>query len=408
MYIHHSINNCPITNSDTVVKYFDLGVQPLANNLSDTREESLSAERFPLSLNYYPESKLTSLDFSVDSRLLFSHYYYKSGTHNLYAEHCKTIFQDIQEYIPVVDGTQFIDVGGNDGTLLLTFKSLTDKGIDVLNVDPSKNLTELSEQRGIPALNDFFDVDLLSDYINSVDVVTSTNVFQHLKDINSFVNTVASVLSDDGIWVLEFPYWLSGMETNQFDQIYHEHVYYYFVTPLSILFNKHNLRIIKVSKQDIHGGSLRLIISKINSIHNIHPSVNEYLSTESALSTSFYETWGEKVSSHIKRSKELLLQLKADGKTIYGFGAAAKGCVYLNAMELDYNTIDVVVDDTDIKQGKYIPGTGIQIHNRSILTTNPPDYILILPHNFSDYIVKNLSEIYKGQFIVLLPKIEVI
>lgn len=405
---HFQLNKCPITDSEEVVKYFDLGNQPLANNLLDSREESLATEKFPLRLNYYPESKLTSLDFSVDGELLFSHYYYKSGAHNLYAEHCKTMFNDIEKYITVSDGTRFIDVGGNDGTLLLTFKSLTDKSIEVLNVDPSKNLTKLSSDRGIPVINEFFDIKPLVNYSESIDVITSTNVFQHLMNIDSFVKTVASLLSTNGVWLLEFPYWLTSMETNQFDQIYHEHIYYYLMSPLKLLFEKHGLKILDVSKQNIHGGTLRLVMSKIDSKYNINTSVAECLVTESNLSTTFYESWGERVTAHIQKSKELLLELKKQGNTIYGFGAAAKGCVYLNAMGIDYKVIDVVIDDTDIKQGKYIPGTGIEIRNRDILTTNPPDYILILAHNFADYIVKNLSGIYKGKFIILLPSIEVI
>lgn len=401
------ISKCPITDSTTSVEYFSLGNIPLVNNLCDTREQSFLADKFPLTLVYYPESKLTSLNVAVDGNLLFSHYLYKSSVNKPYVEHCKMMFNHIQEYVSVTDGTTFIDIGGNDGTLLHTFKSVTDKHISVLNVDPSKNLTEISLERGVPVLNEFFSVDSMLNYENQIDVITSTNVFQHLKDINSFVKAVKLALNVNGVWILEFPYWLNSMLTNQFDQVYHEHVYYYTVTPLKSLMERHGMKIISISPQNIHGGTLRLVIAKENSNHKTDESVATFLHNESLYDDEFYNQWGKQVQNHITACSEFLLDLKSQGNVIYGFGAAAKGCIYLNAMGLDNNTIDVVIDDTDIKQNKFIPGTGIEIVNRDILQTNPPDYILILAHNFKDYIIQSLSDIYTGKFVILIPEIKV-
>ena len=405
---HSPIDRCPITDSPTRIKYFDLGNIPLVNNLCNTRQESLDAERFPLALNYYIASGLTSLDFAVDGNLLFSHYLYKSGVNKPYIEHCRDMFRFIQNYLPINDGTKFIDIGGNDGTLLETFKSTTDKKIDVLNIDPSKNLTEISVERGVPVLNEFFSVDSIRPYEGTVDVITSTNVFQHLKDIDSFVKAVEIALSDNGIWVLEFPYWLHSMLTKQFDQVYHEHMYYHTVSPLNMLMSKNGLRIVNVTEQNIHGGSLRLVIAKEKSTYETNNSVRSFIDKESRYDLEFYKGWGDSIQLYIEQSKQYLRELKASGKKIYGFGAAAKGCIYLNAMNADYNLIDVVIDDTDLKQGKFIPGTGIEVVGREILQTNPPDYIIILPHNFKNYIVESLAETYSGKFIVFLPEIKIL
>lgn len=405
---HSPIDRCPITDSAESVTYFDLGNIPLVNNLCDTREQSFIADGFPLTLNYYPQSKLTSLNFAVDGNLLFSHYLYKSSVNIPYIEHCKDMFQYIQRYINVTDSTKFVDVGGNDGTLLHTFKSVTDKHIDVLNIDPSKNLAEVSIAKGVPVLTEFFNIESMLQYKGQIDVITSTNVFQHLKDIDSFVKAVEVSLSDNGIWVLEFPYWLNSMLTDQFDQIYHEHMYYHTVTPLNMLMEKNGLRIISVTEQSIHGGTLRLVMSKITSKHTADNSITEFLQKESVYDLNFYKEWGTHIKSTIQASREYLLNLKKQGKTIYGFGAAAKGCIYLNAADLDYTIIDVVIDDTDLKLNKFIPGTGIQIVSRDILLTSKPDYILILAHNFKDYIIESLKNIYDGKFIVLLPEIKII
>ncbi len=403
---YSQIDKCPITDSSNVVKYFDLGDIPLVNNLCNTREESLTAQRFPLALNYYPDSGLTSLTVAVDGNLLFSHYLYKTSVNKPYIDHCKEMFSFIGTYVSVSDGTKFVDIGGNDGTLLQTFKSVTDKQIEVLNIDPSKNLAEISIANGVPVLTEFFNLDSMRPYAGKIDVITSTNVFQHLKDIDSFVKAVELSLSNEGIWVLEFPYWLTSMLTNQFDQIYHEHMYYYLVTPLRTLMEKNGLRIIHVEEKNIHGGSLRLVMAKKDSKYTVDTSVASQIASESLRDNIyFYKGWGRRVQSHIELSKRYLENLKREGKTIYGFAAAAKGCIYLNAIGADNKLIDVVIDDTDLKQGKFIPGTGIEVVGRDILTSNPPDYIIILAHNFKDYIMESLKDVYHGKFIVLLPEI---
>jgi len=402
------INKCPVTGHDEQIQYFDLGNIPLVNNLCDTREEAINAEKFPLNINYYPASGESSLSIAIDGELLFSHYLFKSEVNKPYYEHCQKMFKYVQEYVKIKDGTKIIDIGGNDGSLLDAFRSVSDKKLELLNIDPSKNLSELCKNKSIPFLTEFFSYDLAKT-LNKVDIITSTNVFQHLFDINSFAKGVEYLLNKDGVWVLEFPYWIHDMKTNQFDQIYHEHMFYHSITPMKMMMEKHNMKIINVTKQNIHGGTLRLIIAKKDSKLTPDITVEAYLQLEKNYGLDYHIKWGKEVEQHIVDSKRFIQQLKAEGKNIFGFGAAAKGCIYLNAMDITYKHIDYIIDDTDIKQHKFMPGTGIQIVNRDILKTNQPDYILILAHNFSDYIIDSLKKIgYKGKFIILIPKITII
>ena len=399
---HSEIKECPITGDKNPIKYFDLGNIPLVNNLCLTRDESLTVDRFKLNINYYNLSGLSSLDFAVDSELLFSHYLFKSGVNIPYYKHCKSMFTFIEDYVSIKDNTSILDIGGNDGTLLSAFRSQTDKNLDLLNIDPSKNLTQISIERGIPVINDFFSYDLTKSIDKKFEVITSTNVFQHLKDINSFVKGIENLLEDDGIWVLEFPYWIHDMKTNQFDQIYHEHMYYHSIKPMNLIMIKNGLRIINISKQNIHGGTLRLVMCKNNSKFKDDFTVECFSKFEENYGLDYHIEWGFRVKEKINNSRDFIKDLKSKGKKIFGFGAAAKGCIYLNAMGLDYNDIDYIIDDTDIKQNKFVPGTGIQIVGREILENNKPDYILILAHNFSEYIMSSLVE-YDGDFIVLVP-----
>lgn len=404
---HSYIKECPITGHDEQIKYFDLGNIPLVNNLCDTREEALNAERFPLNINYYPASGESSLDFAVDSELLFKNYLFKSEVNIPYVEHCKKMFKFIQEYVKITALTKIVDIGGNDGTLLATFKEVSEKEINVLNVDPSENLAPLSEAKGVPTLTEFFGVNT-GDKIGKVDVVTSTNVFQHLKDINGFAEGVSKILTKHSIWILEFPYWIHDMKTNQFDQIYHEHMYYHSVTPMKMMMEKHGMKLINVTKQNIHGGTLRLVIAKKESKLIPDITVEAYLQLEKNYNLDYHIKWGEQVQEHIKNSRDFIKKIKNSGKTIYGFGAAAKGCIYLNAMGLTDLHIDYIIDDTDLKQDKFVPGTGIKIVSRDILKEKQPDFILILAHNFADYIMESLKESYSGDFIILIPNIKTI
>ena len=404
---HSYIKECPVTGHDEQIKYFDLGNIPLVNNLCDTREEALNAERFPLNINYYPASGESSLDFAVDSELLFKNYLFKSEVNIPYVEHCKKMFKFIQEYVKITALTKIVDIGGNDGTLLAAFKEVSEKEINVLNVDPSENLASLSEAKGVPTLTEFFGVNT-GDKIGKVDVVTSTNVFQHLKDINGFAEGVSKILTKHSIWVLEFPYWIHDMKTNQFDQIYHEHMYYHSVTPMKMMMEKHGMKLINVTKQNIHGGTLRLVIAKKESKLTPDITVEAYLQLEKNYGLDYHIKWGDQVQEHIKNSREFIKKIKNSGKTIYGFGAAAKGCIYLNAMGLTDLHLDYIIDDTDLKQGKFVPGTGIKIVSRDILKEKQPDYILILAHNFADYIIESLKESYSGDFIILIPNIKTV
>lgn len=400
-----SIQKCPITNSENYFSYLDLGKMPLVNNLSLTKEESLNCNKFELKLKYYPKSKLTSLSKIVDPEILYSNYLYKSGVSLPYIEHCKEMYAFCNKFVNLSNKDSILDIGGNDGTLLKTFLELNQK-LNVLNIDMSSNLVKECIKSGVPAINKKWGLKTAKLIDNKFKLITTTNCFQHTKDINDFVKGVKHSLSKDGLWCLEFPYWKYSLSTNQFDQIYHEHAYYYLVSPLKTLFEKYNLQIVDITSHDIHGGSLRILISHKNK-YPVYSSVDTFIKGEEVLNEEYYKKWATNITQHIDDSKNLLLRLKNKNKNIVGFGAAAKGCVYLNSAQIDHNILDCVIDDTNLKQGKYIPGTGIPIVSRDYLKNNKVDYILILAHNFSEYIVKSLYHDFSGRFIVFSPKIKI-
>lgn len=401
------ITNCPITNDSERFTYIDLGDMPLVNNLCDTKEESIDCKKYPLAVQYFPKSKLSCLTENVDPNLMFSQYSYKSGVVKAYADHCKEMFWFVDHYTFLKENDNVLDIGGNDGTLL---KSFLEKKpyLNVLNVDASENLTKLSEERGIPTHNAFWGVDTAKKLNRKFKLITSTNVFQHTPPIADFVEAISLSLEEHGIWCLEFPYWKSNMETKQYDQIYHEHVYFYLIEPLKLLFEKFGLHIIKAVKYEIHGGTLRLLISKKDYLKPCD-GVEKLINEEQKITKEYYKEWGKEIEKHIENCREYLKVTKSNGVKIVGFGAAAKGCIFLNSAKIDNTILDVVIDDTDLKQNKYIPGTGIQIKSREYLKNNDVDLILILAHNFKDVIIESLrKDGYNGKFIILFPQIKIV
>jgi hypothetical protein len=402
------IAKCPITDDSEHITYFDLGEFPLVNNLCDTKQESIDCKRFPLRVNLFTKSNLSVLSHSVNSELMFSNYLFKSEVNVPYIKHCERMFDYISGLTKLNKNDSIVDIGGNDGTLLQAFKKMSNIKLNYLNIDPSKNLAKLSEEKGIPVLNDYFSLETAKNIDYKVKIVTSTNVFQHLRDTNSFADGVYHLLEDDGLWLLEFPYWIHDLETNQFDQIYHEHVYYYSVTALQLMMEKHGFKIIRAEKQNIHGGTLRLVMAKQTSNIEADDSLDSIIENEKNYDLEYYKNWGNQVYTHLDICKGIIIQLKSEGKNIVAFGAAAKGCIFLNACGITDSEIDFIIDDTDIKQGKYMPGTGIKIVGREFVNFKEIDYIVVLAHNFADYIIDSFKNDYEGKFITFLPEIKII
>lgn len=368
----------------------NLGMQPLANNLCRTAEEAMGAERFPL--RAVVEDDLTiHLDYEVEPAKLYQHYLYRSGTSQPYIDHCAGMYQSFKH----LKHDTIIDIGGNDGTLLKTFQGQSAERLRLVNVDASESVQESNEKAGIEFINAYWSEDV---DVPKADIIVSTNVFQHTKDIHAFLRGIQKHL--DGVWILEFPYALETILTGQFDQFYHEHYYYWLLSPLEELFKQYGLKIIHALPMDIHGGTMRLWMT------NKEPSapafdLSCYMKFEQeavAKGPAFFGSVLESVGDHFIHG----LASGEWGKVCF-FGAAAKGCVFLNALNLNIHTVGemVVIDDTPEKQGLFVPGTGFQVVDRSVL----PEYdtVVILAHNFREHIAKSLAEDWNGATITFLP-----
>ena len=400
------ITECPITRSKKSIEFLSLGNVPLVNNLCETMGDSLTVERYPLAVQLFTDSRLTCLTETVNKDSIFLDYSYRSGINKPYLEHCAKMYDYLKQHISLKTGDVIIDIGGNDGSLLLEFKALNNKP-KYVNIDASRTFIDINKKAGIEYIHKFFDENFVSQR-DKAKLIVSTNVFQHTLPIRSFVRGVEKNLSEDGVWCLEFPYLLTTLLADNYDQIYHEHVFYYLLKNIVDLLEQEKMKVVDVSFHDIHAGTLRVLSVKESNKTVPNQSLGSFLNIEKILSDEYYVQWGTRTHEKVEKFRDFIKTLAETGANIACFGAAAKGCVFLNTCGLGHKEFMFIIDDTPYKQGKYVPGTGLKIVGRDILKKEKVEYILILAHNFKDYIINSLKSEYNGKYIIMFPDIKVL
>lgn len=398
--------NCRVCGSDKLTIYLDLGLMPLANNLESTSEKAKEMERYPLQVMFCEECSLSQLSVVVDPEKLYSHYVYRSSINGGYVRHCREMAIQLKNKYNLTKDSFHIDIAGNDGALLFEFRN--EIGHKVLNVDPAKNLCDIAKANGIQSIAKFWSIELAKTGEGLADLITATNVFAHVDNVEDFIIAAKIALKKEGVLVLEFPYLVDFIENMEFDTIYFEHLSYFSLLPIMRLCNKTQMKVIAAEKKKIHGGTLRVTIANEDSAHEVQRSVSTFINTELELGydkIDAYKDWADLVYKSISGFKTNIEALKKKGYKIAGFAASAKGNTLLNSAKLDNNTLDYISDETPEKISMFSPGTGIPILNKSEVELNPPDYLIILSWNFKDELMEKLNKIYKGKYLIPIPNL---
>lgn len=301
-----------------------------------------------------------------------------------------------------------LDIGSNDGVLLKEFQKL---GMKVLGIDPASEVANRANKEGIDTLNQFFSEKSVSEirhHAHEYHVITATNVFVHIPDIVDAIRAIELLLAPGGVFVIEAPSLANLIAATAYDTICHEHMGYISVTPLKRFFESLDLELIDVTSHSIHGGTIRLIISQPRQ-HPVSDRVQKAIEEEQKLNL-FSEEHLRKFSDRVVENREKLItlinDLKQQGHSIAAVSAPAKGNTLLNYCGIDHRQIDFVTEKSDLKIGRYTPGTHIPVVDDSELIIKQPDYALILAWNFKDEIMNNLDAYRKrgGQFIIPVPE----
>lgn len=387
--------------------FLDLGKTPLANSYLEPNSDVRAEESFPLAVVFCPGCYLVQLAETVPPGKMFSDYLYFSSYSESFLRHANAMCESLSERFQLGADSRVLEVASNDGYLLQYFKA---KGIPVLGVEPAANIAEVSRRRGIPTLNRFFGADavgeILADF-GPAEVLIGNNVLAHVPGINEFLTAAAACLKKSGCAVFEFPHVLELLKKTEFDTIYHEHVFYYSLHALQKLAERAGLEVFDVSRQNVHGGTLRVFLRRAGA-GSASDAVKSLLVEELAAGLTraeTYEAFSGRVTGLKRDLRRLLEDIKGAGKKICAYGAPAKGNTLLNYCGVGADVIEYTVDRSPHKQNKLLPGTRIPIRHPDEISNTKPAYLLILPWNIKDEIMQQMSHVHDwgGQFIVPIP-----
>lgn len=401
------VQRCRSCGSSNRAPVLDLGMQPLANAYREPDDVSGEA-RYPLALLRCRACALVQLTGTIPPKLMFDTYHYFSSYASTMVDSMRVLARRLTAERGLTADDLVVEIASNDGYLLKHYMEL---GIPVLGVEPAQNVAVVAKESGVPTLIKYFTQRLgseLADTGREASVIHANNVMAHVPEINDFIAGISAALRPDGVAVVETPYLVRFVDDREFDTIYHEHVFYYSLTAVSSLVERHGLTVADVEQIPLHGGSLRLFIQ-----HAGHPSserVKMLLKSESergVTTDEYYSDFAKRVEELKTEVTNLIRRLRAEGATIAAYGAAAKGTVLLNHFGLDHDIIDFVVDRSVHKQGLVMPGVGIPILAAEELARRRPDYTLLLAWNFADEILEQQQN-YRaagGTFIVPVPTV---
>lgn len=403
---------CRSCDSTDAAQILDLGLQPLANNLLTPADLARKEPKFPLRLAVCKSCWMLQITDLVPPVELFSDYLYFSSFSDLMLRHSREACEGYLKEFGLNGQSLVVEVASNDGYLLQNFVKAN---VPCLGIEPAANIAKVAREKGIETLVEFFGQKIAAELTTKnrqADLILGNNVFAHAPDTNDFVAGLKTLLKPKGRIALEFPYGVDFIEHTEFDTIYHEHVFYFTLTALKPLFERHGLTIFRVQRLPIHGGSLRLFAGHTGA-HAVEKSVSDLLAEETSKgvnSLGYYEGFGNQVRAVRDDLVALLAKLKNEGKRIAAYGASAKGSTLLNYYGVGADTLEFVADRSTYKQGRLTPGTHIPIVAPEELEKRKPDYTLLLTWNFADEILAQ-QKTYRdagGKFIVPIPKVKIV
>jgi SAM-dependent methyltransferase len=385
-------------------------MSPLCESYLTADQLNLMEPHYPLRAFVCGSCFLVQLEEFVPPEEIFREYAYFSSYADSWLEHARSFVGDIAHRLNLSPESQVVEVASNDGYLLQYFLPLN---IPVLGVEPARNVAAAGIEKGIPTRVDFFNSDLAEILVQDgyrADLVIANNVLAQVTDLNDFVAGLRTLLKAGGVLTLEFPHLLRLIDGNQFDTIYHEHFSYFSFLATERILAAHGLRVFDVEELATHGGSLRIFACRsespappqtvrVNALREL-----ELVHRFDQLHT--YSNFGQKVAETKRKILGLLIEAKAIGKQIVGYGAPGKGNTLLNYCGIRSDFLDYTVDKNPFKQGKYLPGSHIPIYPPERIFETRPDYVLILPWNVKDEIIDQMGGIraWGGKFIIPIPE----
>lgn len=409
-----SVSNCRSCGTSLEQLFCDLGLSPISNAFINKDEQDKGEMFYPLRTHVCHQCWLVQLDESLKSEEHFhDNYVYFSSYSESWLAHAQKYVKEMVQRFALSEESKVMEIASNDGYLLQYFVK---DNIPCLGVEPTSNTAAAARKKGVQTRESFFGFEVAGELKEEgwqVDLLLGNNVLAHVPDINHFVSGMPVVLKPEGVVTLEFPHLLNLIDEYQFDTIYHEHYSYLSLSTLIPLFVRNGLRVFDVETLNTHGGSLRLFLCHQQSTRITSERVQMILDSEEKaglLDLSIYKQFAEHVQEVKRNLLDFVIGVKREGKSIAAYGAAAKGNTLLNYCGINADFIDFVADLNPTKQEKLLPGTRIPVVDPKVIFESKPDYLLILPWNIKDEIMKQMSGIreWEGQFVIPIPDVSIV
>jgi len=387
----------------------DLGLQPFANALIERPEEDVST--YPLALMICRQCSTAQLSYCADDKVLYKNYLYITPDSRELRQHYQQMVDFLAAQQHIHSGSRVLEIGSNIGRLL---EFLKPRVASILGVDPAANICQMANAKGILTVPEFFNAKTarrLCQERGPQDLVIARHCFAHNEKPWLMLEGVSEVLTEQGTLVIENAYFLDTIRRFEFDQVYHEHMYYYTLRSISAMVEKSGFRLVDIMPSRIHGGSMVYVIKRSDAAGIPSQEVREYLAQEARLhEEDYYSDFVRQIVENKKFLIQTLNQFKAEGKTIHAYGASAKSTTLLNYFGIDRRLIPCVVDSTVTKQGKYIPLANIRIISEEQAAQDWPDYYLLTIWNYKDEIIRKVRSWgnHRTRFIIPHPNVEVI
>lgn len=406
-----ALTKCRACHQDTLLMFLPLGDHPPANAFLRTAEAAARERRYPLDTIACLSCGLIQVADHLPPDFFRDYVYVPSASDTMHA-HFREFAQTVQRRIATDPSHLVVDIGCNDGLFLRSCQAL---GVRTLGIDPADNIVAMTRQHGIEVFGEYFGVETAKAARakwGPARVITTTNTLNHIDDLHAFVEGVSILLDTDGTFIIEVPQALTCVEQNEFDTVYHEHLSVFSVTSLHKLGAFFGLEVVEVESLPIHGGSMRVFLRRTGAAREaVAPerATQAWLDRERDAALFTAETY-HAMAGRVHRIRDdlmaLLRRLKAEGKSIAGYGAPAKGNTLLNYYGIGTDLLDYLADRNALKQGLLSPGMHIPVVSPDRIEETKPDYLLILAWNFGEEIIAQQAAhaARGGRFIVPIPE----
>ncbi len=404
--------NCRGCAAALTLPLIDLGTSPPSNAYVRAVQLEQAEQWVPLKVAVCQQCWLVQTeDYTSADSLFDAEYAYFSSFSSTWLAHAERYVAEMVERFGLTADSRVVEIAANDGYLL---QYVARRGIPCLGVEPTRSTAQAAREKGLEIRELFFGRDSAAQLHGEgwgADLMAANNVLAHVPDINDFLGGFATLLKPTGVATFEFPQLLTLMAGQQFDTLYHEHYSYLSLTAVQTLCERNGLQVFDVSQLPTHGGSLRVFVQRLDGERrDVQPAVRQQLQAELAAGVktpAFYATLApaaERIKHDLLR---FLLQARADGKRVVGYGAAAKGNTLLNYAGVKPDLLAWVADANPHKQGKYLPGSRIPIVSPERIDLEKPDYVLVLPWNLLDEITQAFAGIraWDGRFVIAIPEL---